>query len=66
VVLLAPDLACVAVRPAALRALVAVALAPLLAAVCALAELALVRLPTDGDFELVDGDRFAGGMLAPD
>jgi hypothetical protein len=54
------------VRPAALRALVAVALAPLLAAVDALAERALVRLGAAEALEVVDDERLAGGMLTPD
>jgi hypothetical protein len=58
-VLLAPDLAWVEVRDAALRVLVPVALAPLLAA-------AVVRLAAgldDEDFEVDEEERFAAGIL---
>jgi hypothetical protein len=69
-VLVAPDFACVDVRPAALPALVAVDLAPVRAAACVrCAPLprvdALVRLAADFDDderEPVDGERLAGGM----
>ena len=59
VVLVAPNLAWVEVRDAALRVLVAVDLAPLLAA-------AVVRLAAgleEDDFEVDEEARFAAGML---
>jgi hypothetical protein len=57
--LVAPDLAWVEVRDAALRVLVPVALAPLLAA-------AVVRLAAgldDEDFEVDEDERFAAGIF---
>jgi hypothetical protein len=68
-VLVAADLACVAVRPPALRALVPVALAPLAAALAVpLAddeERLVAGLEADVDLVLEDGERFGAGIRAP-